>query len=311
MAATETVAEGPDRTQAGCQHSPACRIVGKPRYSPRRAELNCDQPLLVRRECGGVEYWFCRNHRESKCVPCAGAYLRAVQRVALSGSRASGYQYLLTLTAPGSGGCQPWCECLANVRDLGDWNPTAGQCWNRFRTALRVMHPTVEFFRAAEVQKRGAIHHHVLVWSQTPLDLPTSRRLAIRAGYGHSVDLAPLEPGSTKQAYYVAKYVTKAGGDDRDNVPWRADVTNEETGEIERLHTFATYRAWSASRGWGVTMKQLREDRCRGRLLSRGSARICDGTALVAATEPAKWAGCVPESAWERSGGAAVPPSPP
>jgi hypothetical protein len=81
--------------------------------------------------------------------------------------------------------------------------------------------------------------------------------MAIGYGFGHELDLAPITPGSRKHAYYVAKYVTKAC-DSRDLVPWRSDVVDIETGEIRRLHTVASYRTWSASHGWGLTMSEVR-----------------------------------------------------
>jgi hypothetical protein len=115
----------------------------------------------------------------------------------------------------------------------------------------------LEFLRATECQKRGALHYHVIMWSSEPLDLNVLRQLAIRCGFGHEVDLSPVQPGSRKHARYVAKYVTKAC-DLRDEIPWVIDDVDEETGEIRRLRTVGRYRTWSASRGWGLTMREVR-----------------------------------------------------
>jgi hypothetical protein len=170
--------------------------------------------------------------------------------------------YLLTLTAPGnaehtmpSGDVCP-CTPPGGV-DLADWNPSAAGLWNVMRGSLRRLSPGLEYLRAVEVQQRGALHLHVIVFSPVELDRVDLRRTAMSYGFGHSLDLAKIVPGSRKHAYYVAKYVTKAC-DSRDQVPWRADVVDEVTGEVQRLHTSASYRTWSASHGWGLTMKEVR-----------------------------------------------------
>ncbi len=82
--------------------------------------------------------------------------------------------------------------------------------------------------------KRGAIHHHVLVWTPDPIDVLEVQRLALAAGYGCVLDLAPIVPGSRRHAYYVSKYVTKSI-DKRDSVPWAVDVVDERTGEIRKV----------------------------------------------------------------------------
>ncbi len=224
--------------------------------------LDCDRPLRVVRGCGAVEVWACSNHRESKCVPCSWKYRRRLARIAEAGSRATGYLYMLTLTAPGSRQHSmpsgDVCPCTpAGGVDLADWNASAAGRWNLLRTRMRALFPSLEYLRAVEVQERGALHLHIIVWSAVPLDRAHLRRMAIGYGFGHELDLAPITPGSRKHAYYVAKYVTKAC-DSRDLVPWRSDVVDIETGEIRRLHTVASYRTWSASHGWGLTMSEVR-----------------------------------------------------
>jgi hypothetical protein len=110
--------------------------------------------------------------------------------------------------------------------------------------------------RGVEVQARGALHDHAMIWSPTALVLTDVRRRAIAAGFGHSVDLAPCEPGSRKAAYYVAKYVTKAT-DSREEVPWAADLVEVSTGEVTRGLVPGRYRTWSCSRGWGDRMADV------------------------------------------------------
>lgn len=266
MAAHQSVPDAPDISEvvsgtccgAGC----GLRQSGYLRVGRVRG-LDCDQPLRIVRGCGAVEVWACQNHRESKCVPCSWRYRRRLARIAEAGSRPTGWLYLLTLTAPGvaqhtmpSGDVCP-CTPAGGV-DLAEWNAGAAAAWNRMRTRLRAEVPDLQYLRAVEVQKRGALHLHVIVWSPVPLDKARLRRLAIGYGFGHELDLAAIVPGSRRHAYYVSKYVTKAC-DSRDEVPWRADVADERTGEIRRLRTTATYRTWSASRGWGLTMRECRE----------------------------------------------------
>jgi hypothetical protein len=155
--------------------------------------------------------------------------------------------------------------------DLAEWNPSAAGRWNLLRTQLRRQVPELQYLRAVEVQVRGALHLHVIVWSPVALDKAQLRRLAMGYGFGHELDLAPIEPGSRKHAYYVAKYVTKAC-DTRGSVPWNKDVVNKRTGEVRREGTEASYRTWSASRGWKLTMRQIK-DVCRAQARGRAAAR--------------------------------------
>jgi hypothetical protein len=122
-----------------------------------------------------------------------------------------------------------------------------------------VEYPNLEFFRACEVQKRGALHHHMLVRSPEPLLLSWIRQAAMDAGYGHSVDLKVIERHSRKAASYVAKYVTKAT-DLREEVPWLGEVVDTDTGEVTVERVPGRYRTWSMSRGYGDSMAAVRAD---------------------------------------------------
>jgi hypothetical protein len=124
------------------------------------------------------------------------------------------------------------------------------------------------YFRATEVQDgkrsvtpgagRGALHHHSILRTVTPLDVKTLRQLAIDAGYGHSIKLDVLDPRSRSAAAYVAKYVTKAC-DTRGIVPWWAMVIDYETGEVTEGLVPARYRTWSQSQNYGSTMRAIRD----------------------------------------------------
>lgn len=269
MAAQHTVEQANHHGQTPEVETPACpggahhlQVVGYLR-GPRPVGLDCEKPLRVvcrDTSCTYSTTWRCSGHRESVCRPCAGRYRRRVRAVAYSGTtaqrRSGGHLYLLTLTAPGqrqhrlpSGELCP-CTPVGGV-DLHAWNASHSARWNRLRTRLRQLHPELQFFRAVEVQDRGALHHHAITWSPVELSLKEVRRLAIQAGYGHSVDLAPTRPGSRGVSNYCAKYVTKAC-DQRGEVPW-ADL---ETGEV----TEGKYRTWSMSRDWGLTMAAVKQE---------------------------------------------------
>lgn len=155
-----------------------------------------------------------------------------------------------------------WCPCTPEGGvDLARWNASHSARWNRFRTALRRDHPELQFFRGVEVQTRGALHDHAMVWSPRPLAKRRLRELALAAGFGHSVDLAPAPPGSKRAAYYVSKYVSKST-DSRSDVPWWGTTVeiDIDTGEVVEHEgpVDGRYRTWSMSREWGMTMAAAR-----------------------------------------------------
>jgi hypothetical protein len=137
--------------------------------------------------------------------------------------------------------------------------------------------------KAAEVQRRGALHFHALIRSDTDsvwggplvIDRAWLRRLAVRHGFGHEVDVQSVEP---RHWGYVAKYASKAAGD-RLDVPWRgerwvgghrfADSVDRVSGEVSRVRVGTTerrrvpsyrptYRTWTASRDFGDSMGYIR-----------------------------------------------------
>lgn len=108
----------------------------------------------------------------------------------------------------------------------------------------------MEFFRAAEVQRRGVLHYHVIMWSPTAVNVVALQRLALEAGFGCNTRWDPAGNDPTRFAGYVSKYVTKAT-DDRGSCPWT--VLDPETGEL--VDAAPTFRTWSQSKGFGCTMK--------------------------------------------------------
>jgi hypothetical protein len=184
-------------------------------------------------------------------------------------SRPGWHLYLLTVTAPGDDpehrrwrmeGLPLWtprpvCGCSHSKTSIARWNGEAGQVWNRLRTSLRREHPGLEFIRLAELQKRGAIHHHVVVASLQLLDPAEVQRLAIGAGYGCVVDLDPIRDVRAAAAY-VSKYATKDLGA-TDGIPWERDLVDHGTGEVY-LSTRPTCRQVSRSADWFLTMKAIK-----------------------------------------------------
>jgi hypothetical protein len=135
-------------------------------------------------------------------------------------------------------------------------------------TLLRRVAPDIQFMRGCEVQDgkrrddgrgRMGLHDHVILRTRHALDERLIRRLAVQAGYGHSAQMDEMASDSRREASYVSKYVSKSA-DQRWSVPWRAEVVDVETGEVTRQLVKARYRTWSASRSWGITMKQLKTE---------------------------------------------------
>jgi len=260
----------------------------------------CTAPLLLAcKACGEARGIRCGTSRASKCEGCALVYRGRVGKVAGSGLVTGVRGLFLTLTAPGavehrlpSGRV---CPCTpVEGTDLAEWNAGASARWNRFlRDLSRLMKADlvvvgedgrehvrqgVSYFRATEVQRRGALHYHVLLRrvDGRPVTLARAdvRRLAIRHRFGHSVDVQRLEPG---HAVYVAKYVAKSA-DGRQDVPWKGErwkpvpgyrvskrwgLLFNDAGEIvgqtsRQMVTTPTYRTWSASRTWGTGMAAVK-----------------------------------------------------
>lgn len=253
----------------------------------------CGNPLLAGCERGCcLRVWSCSSHRESRCKACSARYRRRVHRVADAGLSAGAGRgrnlYLLTLTAPSQGPHQRFvpgvrgdhgeCDCWA--ADLARWNGSQSQSWNRLRTWLTREYPGLVYFRAVEVQDRGALHLHVLLVAPVVVDVRAVQLAALAAGFGCVIDLEPLAPGSQKAARYVSKYVTKAC-DTRESVPWYDERINRSTGEIlER--TDAAYRTWSSSQSWGLTMRECVDAARRAVNLQQTSLhRLGDGEGPV------------------------------
>ena len=234
------------------------------RRAPEHRLPDCDQPKLFRcRDTNAVELRRCDSTSTRACEPCGVRYRRRVRRVAFEGALLPGRVYLLTLTAPGSAPHRvgrsergPWCPCTPpGGVDVGRWNGEAAARWNRLQWDVKRLHGLdFEYFRAVEPQERGALHFHVLirVTRGAVVSKAQLRRLAIRHGFGHEVDVQALDDSPDRKARaagYCAKYVSKSSGDRR-AVPF----IHRHTGEIGP----GRWRTWSSSRSWGSSMGAVR-----------------------------------------------------
>ncbi len=252
--------------------------------------LACLRPVCLVSRCGYERRVPCGTSRSLKCLPCAVSYRRRMVRMIQSGltKHAGRHLYFLTVSSPGNqqhrafvpktlyvpGMHRPQCPCHESMQSVAEWNPRAGQCWNRLRTGLRRLSPGLDFVRVAEIQNgtrrrdgvgRGAIHHHNILACDDVLDVVKVQELALAAGYGCVIDLVELDPSQGIDAYLtktlghkLGEYLTKAS-DERANTPWLADVADPDTGEIVKMHTMPTYRTHSESRAWGDTIKVIKQ----------------------------------------------------
>lgn len=207
--------------------------------------------------CGLSVLQRCRAASAEKCAPCAETYRHSVRRIAQSGLLRcveGGSIAMLTFTAPGDNAHNKRdgvrCECTPEGGvDLEEWNGRAVDRWNDLQRAIEREWGAFAYFKAVEVQNRGALHLHVLVRfrHRVVISVPRLRQLAMRHGYGHSVDVRANI--NLAAAGYVAKYVSKSAAG-RVHVPYR----HRQTGR-----TGGRWRTWTASRNWGATMRAIRQ----------------------------------------------------
>lgn len=262
--------------------------------------MDCERPL--RAVCGvpgceWVEFWVCDSYG---CGPCGEKKRRRLARLVDNGAAlhlANGLLgYFVTFTAPGDREHRRWyqgrrparrveCSCHDHGLSSGVWNRHESACWNRLRTAL-ARDRRVIFCGAVETQRRGLLHRHVLLFSDQVLTFEEVQALALAAGYGCVVDVEPVR-SAEQAARYIAKYVTKSSAD-RSAIPW--EDLDPDTGELTGKR--ATYRLWSSSRTWGVTMREIKatqgaQARARARyLLELAAALAAEAGPAGSGTEP-------------------------
>lgn len=167
------------------------------------------------------------------------------------------------------------CKCSENRivfhEDLQVFNSTISRKFNDFITDIRRTFPEfekVQYFRANEPQKRGALHIHCLMIMKRAVKVDTAMSermtaIAMRLGFGHQLDIKQIGFGDldqVKAARYVAKYVSKT--DAHASVPYYDEAVtfevDKETGEMVMIRIPRRRpRTWSASRHWGVSMKLI------------------------------------------------------
>ena len=217
------------------------------------AHPKCEQPhWLVCLDCAQRKAARCGRSSRTVCNPCGETYRRRVKRVFASGWSDNPLKamIMLTVTAPGDqahtlpNGQRCPCTPEGGVV-VGEFNSVAGQAFNRLVQDLRRRYGDVQYARAAEVQKRGALHFHIVM--RVPrlgtllgdLDKRNPfcvlRQLVERHGFGHEIE---LEPATESAAWYCAKYVSKSC-DDRQTLPW----LDRHTGELSEGHSGAVARS--------------------------------------------------------------------
>jgi hypothetical protein len=136
----------------------------------------------------------------------------------------------------------------------------------------------VQYCGVWEYQDRGVLHRHFLLRVERPISdkrvRAAVRGAARRWEFGTQFDVQSITGDCARQVWYVAKYAAKTV----DAVDGRP-VLDVRTGEIKDTRGF---RAWSASRQWGDTMKSVKErQRCHAQ--ATGRAHGATATALAAA----------------------------
>jgi hypothetical protein len=259
----------------------------------------CDRPKQLRNlETNAVLMLACATAIEALCGPCSRRYRRRVRRIAFGGGIKPGRLVVVTLTAPGRQihtykGGRKVCPCTKRATDVGVWNGTLTKRANHWLTDLRRMYGLeFQYFKAVEVQERGALHLHLVLRVTAGQDrlpnLTAFRNLAMRHGFGHEVvvdakshDMAPEV--ALAVAWYCSKYVAKAAGE-RQQVPYVHPKTGErvgrrpshlvpierhdgsrgwvdpETGEMVPMGHGARWRTWTSSHHWGRSMRDVKRE---------------------------------------------------
>jgi hypothetical protein len=116
----------------------------------------------------------------------------------------------------------------------------------------------VQYCGVWEWQERGVLHRHFLMRVERPT---TERRVraAVRGagrrwGFGSQYDVQSIDGDAGREAWYCAKYASKTV----DAVDGRP-LLDVRTGELRASRGF---RAWSASRSWGDSMRVVKARQC-------------------------------------------------
>jgi hypothetical protein len=173
---------------------------------------------------------------------------------------------MLTVSPPGVNvhtrrlhGVTEVCPCTpAEGFSHSDWNGSFTQRTNRLLRDLgRSLGCELEVAQAREWFRDDLLHGHLLIVRSDGLPLVVTRkelrRLLLKHGFGHKVMWRVIDDAG-KASRYVAKYVAK-GVSQRGRVAWRK-VRRDGT-----VQCTATYRTWTTSRRWGLSMAAVRAAR--------------------------------------------------
>lgn len=237
----------------------------------------CEQPnRLGCTKCGEQLIVRCGSSRASRCQPCGESHRRRLMQIVESGTTGDrfGQYWWVTITAPGEDDL-PWDEaecshgpevecsgklgCQVEWWSAAAWNGQAPKRWSWFMTYVRRrLGDQVQYCGTWEWQSRGVLHRHFLMRSERPT---TERRVraavrgaARRWGFGSQYDVRSIAGGAAREIAYVAKYASKTV----DSIDGRR-VLDVRTGELKCSRGF---RAWSASRSWGDTMRVVKARQC-------------------------------------------------
>ncbi len=257
----------------------------------------CERPTrLMCRLCAEQHIGRCGSTRASRCRPCGESHRRRLVEVIKSGTTGQrfGQYFWCTITAPGADSL-PWdsercnhrtdieCSgklgCRVDGFDAAVWNGTCPRRWSWFMTYLRRrIGEQVQYCGSWEYQERGVLHRHFLIRVERPT---TEKRVraavrgaARRWDFGSQYKVEAITGECARQVWYLAKYSAKTV----DAVDGRP-VLDVRTGEIKETRGF---RAWSASRQWGETMKSVK-DRQRCFAIAAGGSRGAPAPATAAA----------------------------
>ena len=169
--------------------------------APVAALPNCPERIrLYHKETGKRLLLPCRRR---VCEYCGPVHWRpralAIYHSGVDSSDPEQFLAVL-LTAPGD----------VNVRD---WNAGASKRWHNFMTILRRTYGDIQFFRVAELQKRGAIHFHVLFRGVKFIPARRLRQIAVSVGFGSWVGIrkcSAYRHGANGGARYFGKYLLKS-----------------------------------------------------------------------------------------------------
>lgn len=259
----------------------------------------CERPTrLMCRLCCHQVIGRCGSTRSSRCRPCGESHRRRVTQVAKSGMTGArfGQFFWCTITAPGAD-VLPWdpgacnhrpdipCSgkmgCKVDAFDAAVWNGTAPKRWSWFVTYLRRrIGENVQYFGSWEDQDRAVLHRHFLLRVDRPISekrvRAAVRGAARRWEFGTQLDVKAITGEAARECSYLAKYAAKTV----DAVDGRT-VLDVRTGELKDTRGF---RAWSASRQWGESMKSVKDrQRCFARSASGTRGAQAPASAAAAA----------------------------